>query len=234
MAFRRGYDPSEEDARLAAFYSLTGISEDQLYGDRADAFLGVQETPKTPDWYESPQYTGSATIGDIGAAYDSSPVELTERPTSSSDATRPRTLAAGYQLYVGQGKVDYTERKGKLTVMFRDGTLYNFYDVSPSEWLTFKGSLSKGPLLNKDPIPGQLLRHPHGPADLTNVPESVQRSIARSARVAQMVYTSKSRRIVHTTKGAEFRKVVPKSAQGKLSPRRGLGTNPATANRPPK
>ena len=54
-------------------------------------------------------------------------------PTSTTDPSRPRTLAAGY---------NHTSKT--LTVMFRDGTLYNYYEVSTSMWNAFKRTFSKG------------------------------------------------------------------------------------------
>ena len=79
---------------------------------------------------------------DIGAAHapgvDASPSPLTLNPTSTLFPERPRTLAAGYKFNPGSQTV------GKLTIMFRDGTLYNYYDVPISLWSTFKAAPSKG------------------------------------------------------------------------------------------
>jgi hypothetical protein len=70
-------------------------------------------------------------------------------PTSTTNVRRPRTVAAGYAPdRLGKGM-------GILTVVFRDGTVWN-YDgkegkgVTPGEWLNFKGSISKGkPWINE-------------------------------------------------------------------------------------
>lgn len=118
------------------------------------------------------------------------PVANLDIPTSSSNVSRPRTLAAGYYLYVGERAKPYDDRRGKVTVMFRDGTLYNYYDVPPGVWQQFRNSISKGPMLNRrnknQGSDGILLSFAHGPADLSDVPEELQRYIYRVARSAQI------------------------------------------------
>jgi hypothetical protein len=46
-------------------------------------------------------------------------------------------LSAGYEIEVGRDT-------GKLTVQFRDGTWYNYYEVEPNIWDAFKSAVSKG------------------------------------------------------------------------------------------
>lgn len=125
------------------------------------------------------------------------PVQLTQIPTSSTNASRPRTVAAGYRMEIGSRALPREQRRGKLTVMFRDGTLWNYYDVPYTEWLTFSNSLSKGPMLNrkssKQASDGILLSHPHGPADVTDVPEEVQEQLWRVAREAQLRFKTTNR-----------------------------------------
>lgn len=58
---------------------------------------------------------------------------LTEVPTKSTNPPRPRTRAAGY---------DSATRT--LSVVFRDGTPWNYYDVSPLEAANFRRATSKG------------------------------------------------------------------------------------------
>lgn len=72
----------------------------------------------TPDEEDGP--TGHAAL-------------LSVFPTSTTNPQRPRTLAAGY---------DHESRT--MTVMFRDGTLYNYYQVSTTMWNGFKRAFSKG------------------------------------------------------------------------------------------
>jgi len=58
---------------------------------------------------------------------------FTEVPTKTTNPQRPRTTAAGY---------DPVTRT--LTVSFRDGTLWNYYDVTPLEAANFRRAKSKG------------------------------------------------------------------------------------------
>jgi len=61
---------------------------------------------------------------------------LNLRATTSSNPKKPRTLKAGY---------DYKTQT--LTVVFRDGTWWNYYDVPPYLWEGFVLAPSKGPYL---------------------------------------------------------------------------------------
>jgi hypothetical protein len=63
----------------------------------------------------------------------SAPAQITVVPTTTSNTQRPRTVAAGYD-----------PERGVLTVVFRDGTWYNYYEVTEDEWRSFKGVVSKG------------------------------------------------------------------------------------------
>ena len=82
-------------------------------------------------------YAG-VNVGDfIGGAVTSGsgrePAPLSVVPTSSTDYKRPRTVAAGY-----------AEDRQVLTVVFRDGTFYNYYEVPYEMWQDFKAEHSKG------------------------------------------------------------------------------------------
>jgi hypothetical protein len=131
--------------------------------------------------------------------------------------------------------------------MFRDGTLYNYYDVSYAEWLKFKGTLSKGPMLNRSRTgsDGFLLSHPHGPADLTDVPKEMQDLLARVSRDAQLRYATTNRARAGYKAPDRRRKgpakeaaqaYVPLSAARKsgYNPNSKKAKNPATANRQKK
>lgn len=61
------------------------------------------------------------------------PAPLTLIPTTTSNPKRPRTVAAGYE-----------QKRKTMTVLFRDGVLFNFYDVDLKTWEAFKGAFSKG------------------------------------------------------------------------------------------
>lgn len=100
---------------------------------------------------------------------DTSPADLTLIPTSSTNPERPRTVAAGYD-----------EDEEKLTVMFRDGTLYNYYEVSKGEWQAFKANKSKGVY-----IYSVLDFKPRGYADDTSIGRRERQALYRFARGVQ-------------------------------------------------
>ena len=107
--------------------------------------------------YKGPQYEE-----------DTSPADLTVVPTSTTNPKRPRTVAAGYD-----------EEEEKLTVMFRDGTLYNYYEVDENEWKAFKANRSKGAII------AQMLDFtPRGEADSISGP--AQKAFYRYSRGSQV------------------------------------------------
>ena len=57
-------------------------------------------------------------------------------PTSTTNPVKPRTLAAGYNA-----------KTQVLTVVFRDGTWWNYYDVPLDIWDGFRQAESKGKFL---------------------------------------------------------------------------------------
>lgn len=60
------------------------------------------------------------------------------KKTKSSNRSRPRTLAAGY---------DYGS--DTLRVVFREGAVYDYFDVSTAEWWRFQRSASPGRFINR-------------------------------------------------------------------------------------
>lgn len=159
------------------------------------------------------------------------PAPLTVIPTTSSNVSRPYTVAAGWERYPRQS-VAYENSLGTLTCLFRDGTLYNYYDVPHSVWVKFSGAISKGQFLNKNsPSPELTLNYRHGPADLSGVSPQTRNMIYSTARAAQYRFTSKrSYSYTNVTTGerrtAEAGKVVTKSSRLRA------GKNQATANKP--
>lgn len=115
------------------------------------------------------------------------PAQIIDVPTSSTNYSRPRTIAAGWT------QDPDNEELGTLTVVFRDGTPYNFYGVPRSEWLSFQASISKGrPFLNRansvNKADGKLLKYPHGPADVSQLSPEMQQMIYVDARAKQIYY----------------------------------------------
>lgn len=115
---------------------------------------------------------------------------LTDVPTSSTNYSRPRTVAAGWD-----------PATNTMTVVFRDGTFYNYYEVTLGEWEAFHASFSKGaPWLNrgfsngKQTADGLFINKPRGYADVSSLPANVQEQLYRVARANQLVKQPKSRK----------------------------------------
>ena len=96
--------------------------------------------------------------------------EWTEVPTQTSEPDRPRTVAASYD-----------PQRSVLTLVFRDSTIYNYYDVSVEEWYEFKRLPSKW-----EYISDYLNFKPRGPADTTDLPPKLRYLAYRGARALQI------------------------------------------------
>jgi hypothetical protein len=148
------------------------------------------------------------------------PAPITIRPTSTTDPGRPRTVAAGYD-----------ENRKVLTVVFRDGTFYNYYDVNKAEWSRFKSQFSKGPMLNrrsKSKPDGFLISKRRGEADLTFMDEQAQETLYRVARTNQLLYEGSQ--TLRPIKANQVKKTTAKKAPAGKNPSKG-GKNPATKKR---
>lgn len=99
----------------------------------------------------------------------SQPAKISVVPTSSSNTKRPRTVAAGYD-----------EDRSVLTVVFRDGTWYNYYEVTVSEWKAFKAAVSKGKY-----IYNILDYKPRGNADTAGLSAGVRKNLYAVSRAYQ-------------------------------------------------
>jgi hypothetical protein len=134
--------------------------------------------------YYSPQsYSISQTATDevlSSSQGDSSAFIEMDVPTSTTDYSRPRTVAAGYD-----------PSRQVMTVVFRDGTFYNYYEVSQSEWDAFHASYSKGkPWLNRanknQGSDGLFIGKPRGDAgDMKDVPPAIREALYRVIRTYQ-------------------------------------------------
>jgi KTSC domain len=114
---------------------------------------------------------GTAPNPSVISSVDKAPADITLAPTSSILPPRPRTVAAGY---------DGSRRC--LTVIFRDGTFYNYYGVSGLEWGNFKRAISKGRFI-KAYLDGKV----RGTADMGGVPQAHQELLYKVARTAQVI-----------------------------------------------
>jgi hypothetical protein len=115
---------------------------------------------------------------------DESPAPISVVPTSTINPQRPRTVAAGYD-----------SKEGKITVVFRDGTYYNYYQVSPTEWQAFKARVSKGRY-----ILSYLDTKPRGPADIGSISAEARRAFYKIARGSQIHYGGRPDKVGKKTK----------------------------------
>lgn len=97
------------------------------------------------------------------------PAAISVVGTSSINPERPRTVAAGYD-----------EDRKVLTVVFRDGTFYNYYTVEPQTWDRFKAEWSKGRF-----IASTLDSYPRGTARMANASLAAREGLYRVARTGQ-------------------------------------------------
>ena len=142
------------------------------------AGLSRESDRYTRQFYELNGLTGTEVIPGYKGAQndeDTSPADLTVVPTSTTNPERPRTVAAGY---------DADEEK--LTVVFRDGTFYNYYEVDENEWQAFKANRSKGAYIYR-----ALDFKPRGPADASSVSQSARAAYYRYSRGLQISKSGK-------------------------------------------
>lgn len=157
---------------------------------------------------------------------------LTDIPTSTTDASRPRTVAAGWD-----------PETLTLTVMFRDGTLYNYGPITHSEWIGFHQAISKGKTFLNVASPangmldGKFLDRALGPADISTLSPEVQEAMYRVARTSQIKFSKKfryynrkqlgeKRRRTETVIGVRNVDLGRPRANGK-NPHSGAGNNPS-------
>lgn len=153
--------------------NLAGLpmSMDTLY----DASTNTSSRP----FYEVVGLTGDFRVPGQKAdpMEDTSPADITLIPTSSSNPKRPRTVAAGYD-----------EEEEKLTVVFRDGTFYNYYEVDKNEWAAFKANRSKGAVIYQ-----MLDFKPRGYADVSTLSKKAQQAFYRYSRGSQIHMEGKAK-----------------------------------------
>ncbi len=199
----RAVGPSADElaAMLDPTRDLYGISEKEVQGMnrlvgkvRGKRLNPFQALPVSADYYEaiaifeddedSEDLEDDLTSGKYYAptVYDNfarssrddydGPAELTVIPTSTTNYQRPRTVAAGWD----------KDRK-VLTVVFRDGLFYNYYNVSPAEWANFKSVVSKGRFIRSN-----LDSKPRGAADMGSLPSYARETLYRVVRTNQIIF----------------------------------------------
>lgn len=92
------------------------------------------------------------------ASFDADLVDDIEVPTATSNPERPRTVAAAFE-----------DGRSVITVVFRDGTIYNYYNCTRELWDNFKAATNKGQFILTD-----LDSLPRGPANMSQIPEELR------------------------------------------------------------
>jgi hypothetical protein len=162
---------------------------------------GLQEAYSEASAYY--KYFGEEQEPGTGVVDDEISAVLSDIPTSSTNYSRPRTVAAGYD-----------PQREIMTVVFRDGMFYNYYDVSYNEWVAFSGSYSKGrPWLNKrgksQTADGLFVSKPRGPANVADIDPRIREQLYRVSRAQQIIKQPKAHRyhkneaIFDPTRGAK-------------------------------
>jgi hypothetical protein len=116
-------------------------------------------------------YVRPGTAVETGRDRQPAPISLV--PTSTINPDRPRTVAAGYD-----------ESRQVITVVFRDGTFYNYYECDRPIWEAFKANQSKGRF-----IAAQLDYQPRGAASMARSPVYAREALYRVARTGQLTYS---------------------------------------------
>ena len=163
----------------------------QTFVDIYQEYLSIEDYTVDPE--RGGQYTNYGV--EPGAGSDKSPSPLTVVPTSTTNPQRPRTVAAGFQATSPNGD-------GKLTVVFRDATFYNYYNVPLRVWQGFKTAPSKGQFIRT-----VLDYYERGPVftDFSTLDARVQaviKNVAAMSRVSQMYAYRKSARKPYRNKQA--------------------------------
>lgn len=169
---------------------LYGKQAGRVYSDQVNKRDVEQGLQNAGQYYNPQTFPGTANDEDLAQFGDESAFarELVEWdiPTSSTDYSRPRTVAAGYSPNMQD------PNNGIMTVVFRDGTFYNYYQVSPTEWQSFHASYSKGrPWLNKKNSKqagdGLFIGKPRGVAgDMQDINPQIREALYRVARTQQL------------------------------------------------
>lgn len=164
------------------------------------------------EYYDPTLYTNYARIARTRT--DGS-APITVRPTSTINPNRPRTVAAGYD----------QDRK-VLTVVFRDGTFYNYYDVSKRMWDSFKAQESKGRYIKR-----WLDAKPRGEADMTSMSAQAQETMYRVSRTNQLLYEGNQ-----ASRPLRQPSLERRLKQSTTTPRasKTTGKNPSKGGKPPK
>lgn len=160
-----------------------------------------------------------ANLASDARDYETDPAPITVKPTSTTNPLKPRTIAAGYRPSSSEDG-----SSGTLTVIFRDGSYYNYYEVEPYLWQRFKQVKSKGAFIRK-----YLDQKPRGYASVSYISAIAQKTEYYVSRTNQVIYKGKQGSVPRRQPNLDRRLVqAERSARraARLS-RAAAGTNPA-------
>jgi len=100
--------------------------------------------------------------------------------TTSTNPKKPRTLKAGYDF-----------KTQTLTVVFRDGTWWEYRDVPDYMWYDFQAAVSKGEFLRESGLDAW---HDMGPADVDSMPRNRRVQLNSLQDFADILYGPKKKR----------------------------------------
>ena len=211
------YPTRSVGAQLQPFASEIRSLQANQGSQRYEALNEISQS--IPDSIYSPNETASLYNPTQDTQSPDVAVELTDIPTSSTNYARPRTVAAGYD-----------PDTQTMTVVFRDGTFYNYYEVTQGEWINFSASFSKGkPWLNransKQGSDGLFIGKPRGVADPSTMSAELRQALWRVSSTQQ-----RSQKPLRSMTNPS--KVAGYAAKAGKNPSRG-GINPATRKRKP-
>jgi hypothetical protein len=176
MRYYNPQSPSEVAYRNQAGEAVfPSLGEDIYYVDAQGNFVDRSRGRK---YYDEDLDTGEVVVpGQKGPQEGESdaPAPLSLVPTSSSNPDRPRTVAAGYD-----------RNRSVLTVVFRDGTYYNYYEVTVGEWQDFKRRVSKGKYIYQN-----LDYKPRGAANVNSLPSYARTALYKLTRTLQLQRNAK-------------------------------------------
>lgn len=157
----------------AEFFESVRIFDEEsgVFMDEDDADLYSQARPTRGANYNfDPSFGGFPSPLHAPGGGSGDPAQLSVVPTSTTDPSRPRTVAAGWD----------RERKC-LTVVFRDGTYYNYYGVDSREWNNFKRARSKGRFIYT-----YLDQKSRGVADVSTLTATARETLYKLTRTGQI------------------------------------------------
>jgi len=199
---------------------LTAAERREEAGIHAEIYGTTEDEPG--EWYEYWDETERGyTYGDksqlrtpSNAYVANAPAPISLMPTSTINPERPRTVAAGYD-----------PQRQVLTVVFRDGTFYNYYEVPPEVWGSFRQVTSKGRFI-KQFLDEQYQR---GAANVTRLAQASREQLYRVSRGHQLYASPSKVTAMNYESGKRERHLGVSPRAQSYAPYR-LGSNPSKNN----